>query len=262
MENYKPVTVITGASGGIGEYLAYEFAAMGEDLLLVARSADKLQTIAAKIETQYSVNTSFLALDLSEATAGEQLAEHLKQNEMQVRHLVNNAGFGLNGPMQKLDRLEQLNMIDLNVRSLTDLSLRFLDEVAANEGGILNVASTISFMAAPYMGVYGASKAYVLSFTEALSGEMKDRNVKISAVCPGPTATGFGARSHMDRSDLFDHVPTMSAKDVAKIAFRDYMRRKTVIVTGISNKPLPYIIRLAPRWLTRLIVGKLMNTEK
>lgn len=262
MGDLKPVTVITGASGGIGEHLAYQFADLGEDLLLIARSGDKLAVIAEKLEKQYSIKVATLTLDLSEADSPAKLETHLQENAMQVRHLVNNAGFGLNGMMQKLDNANQLNMIDLNVRALADLSLRFIDDIEANQGGLMNIASTISFMPAPYMGVYGATKAFVLSFTEALAGEKRKSNVKICAVCPGPTATGFGARAHMDRSDLFDHVPTMSSEEVAKIAFKGYMRGETIVVTGISNKPLPYLLRLTPRWVVRLIAGRLMNTEK
>lgn len=262
MTKVKSVTLITGASGGIGEYLAYEFAEMGEDLLLVARSGDKLDVLATKIIAKYKIKVEVFTLDLSILDAIDKLANFLSDKKLSVKHLVNNAGFGLNGPMHKLDRLEQLNMIDLNVRALTDLTLRFLPEIEINQGGIMNIASTIAFIPAPYFGVYGASKAFVLSFTEALAGEARGKGIKISAVCPGPTATGFGKRSHMDRSDLFDHVPTMSAEDVAKIAFKGYMRDKTIIVTGLSNRPLPYLVRLTPRWLVRLIVGKLMHTEK
>ncbi len=262
MNTVKAITLITGASGGIGEELAYQFATMGEDLVLVARSEEKLTALATKITAQYSVKVDVLVLDLSTLNAIKTVAEFLKTKNLQVRHLVNNAGFGLNGAMQKLDKLEQLNMIDLNVRALTELSLQFLDEVEQNQGGIMNIASAIAFLPAPFMGVYAATKAYVLSFTEALAQEKKSKNIKICAVCPGPTATGFGARSHMDRSDLFDHVPTMDAKHVAEIAFKGYMRGQVIVVTGITNAFLPYIIRLSPRWLTRIIAARLMNTEK
>ncbi len=262
MTEQKLITLITGASGGIGEYLAYQFAAQGEDLLLVARSEDKLQKLSAKIEARYKVKVAIFTLDLSAQNACDRLDKYVNDNGFSVKHLVNNAGFGLNGSMAKLDSDEQLNMIDLNVRALADLSLRYLADVTKNAGGIMNVASTISFMAAPYMGVYGATKAFVLSFTEALAQENVNKNIKISAICPGPTKTGFGVRSHIDRSDLFDYVPTMSAEEVAKIAFQGYMRGQVIVVTGISNKPLPYLVRLTPRWMLRKIASRLMSTER
>lgn len=256
------ITVITGASGGIGEALAYQFAGLGEDLLLVARSGDKLRKIADEIVAQHSCKVHVLALDLSLVDAAGTLVTYLKDNDLSVKHMVNNAGFGLNGSMRELGVEAQLNMIDLNVRVLTDLSIRFLDEIEANGGGVLNVASTISFLASPYMGVYGASKAYVLSFTESLSEENKHRNIKVSAVCPGTTATGFGERAQMGRSDLFDYAPMMSAEKVAEIGFNGYMRGETIVITGATNRLLPYMMRLTPRWLSRLVLGRLMNTER
>lgn len=256
------VTVITGASGGIGEHLAYQFAAMGEDLLLVARSGEKLAQVAQKISQIHAVKVDILPLDLSQADAAELLVTYLKDNKFSVKHMVNNAGFGLNGSMHELDLDEQLNMVDLNVRILTDLSIRFLDEIKANDGGVLNVASTVAFMPSPYMGVYGASKAYVLSFTEALAEEMKGKGVKICVICPGSTETGFGERAQMSRSDLFEYAPLMSAEKVAEIGFRGYMRGEAVVVTGGTNKLLPFFLRFTPRWLARLIAGRLMSTEK
>lgn len=257
-----PVAVITGASGGIGEHLAYQFAATGEEILLVARSGDKLQVVADKIEQTYKVKAHILALDLSLPDAAETLVTYLKDNGMSVKHMVNNAGFGLNGPMRGLSLENQLNMVDLNVRILTDLSIRFLDEIEGNGGGVLNVASTIAFMASPYMGVYGATKAFVLSFTESLATENSSRNIKISAICPGTTATGFGERAEMGRSDLFKYAPMMSAEEVATLGFKGYMRGELIVVTGTMNKLLPFFLRFTPRWVTRLVVSRLMSTER
>lgn len=258
----KAVAVITGASGGIGEQLAYQFAGLGEDLLLVARSGDKLRKIAAEIMQHHSCEVEILELDLSLPNAAETLVTYLKDHAMSVKHIVNNAGFGLNGPMRELGVDAQVNMVDLNVRILTDLSIRFLDEIEKNGGGVLNIASTISFLVSPYMGVYGASKAYVLSFTEALAEENKSRNVKICAICPGTTETGFGERAQMGRSDLFDYAPMMSAEKVAELGFNGYMRGQVIVITGGTNKLLPYMMRLTPRWLTRMIAGRLMSTER
>ncbi|MBL1419621.1 MAG: SDR family oxidoreductase [Alphaproteobacteria bacterium] len=256
------ITIITGASGGIGEALAYQFAGLGEDLLLVARSGDKLQRVADEIVKRHSCKVDVLELDLSLLDAVGTLVSYLKENDLSVKHMVNNAGFGLNGPMRELGIEAQLNIVDLNVRVLTDLSIRFLDEIEANGGGVMNVASTVAFLATPYMGVYGASKAFVLSFTEALAEESKHRNIKVSAVCPGSTETGFGERAQMGRSDLFDYAPLMSAEAVAEIGFNGYMRGETIVVTGTMNRLLPYMLRLTPKWLSRLVIGRLMNTEK
>lgn len=255
------VAVITGASGGIGEHLAYQFAAMGEDLLLVARSGGKLEQIAAKIGAKGAVKVFTLTLDLSMPDAAETLVTYLKENDLSVKHMVNNVGFGLNGAMRDLNLAEQVNMVDLNVRLLTDLSIRFLDEIEANDGGVLNVASTIAFLPSPYMGVYGASKAYVLSFTESLAEENKGRNVKISAVCPGTTETGFGERAHLDRSILFDYSPLMNPETVAEIGFQGYMRGQVIVITGNTNKVLPFMLRFTPRWLVRVIAAKLLSTD-
>ncbi|PCI86443.1 MAG: short-chain dehydrogenase [Hyphomicrobiales bacterium] len=256
------ITIITGASGGIGEALAYQFAGLGEDLLLVARSGDKLQRVADEIVERHSCRVDVLVLDLSLLDAVGTLVAYLKENDLSVKHMVNNAGFGLNGSMRELGIEAQLNIVDLNVRVLTDLSIRFLDEIEANGGGVMNVASTVAFLATPYMGVYGASKAFVLSFTEALAEENKHRNIKVSAVCPGSTETGFGERAQMGRSDLFDYAPLMSAEAVAEIGFNGYMRGETIVVTGTMNRLLPYMLRLVPKWLSRLVIGRLMNTEK
>ncbi|MCJ8323923.1 MAG: SDR family oxidoreductase [Rhizobiales bacterium] len=252
------ITLITGASGGIGAELAQQFANQGENLLLVARSGDKLETVAAKLRAQYKVEVAVLALDLSAIDAAKTLLTFLGDEKLEVKHLVNNAGFGLNDAVQKLSTEEQLNMLDLNVRSLTELTRLMLDQVIKHKGGVLNVASVLSFLPTPYMAVYGASKAYVLSFTEALAVECQDLEVKICALCPGSTKTEFGKRAKYQRSEMLENSAMMSAQQVAILGFNGYMRGKTIVITGGVNKIIPIFTRLMPRGLLAKIMGKFM----
>lgn len=252
------VTLITGASGGIGAELAQQFANQGEHLLLVARSADKLEDIADKLRAKYSVEVAVLTLDLATRKASGTLVTFLNDQSLEVKHLVNNAGFGLNDAVQNLSADEQLNLLDLNIRSLTELTILLLDQVIKHRGGVLNVASILSFMPVPYMATYGASKAYVLSFTEALAVECQAMDVKICALCPGSTDTGFGKRAKYQRSEMLENSAMMSAKQVAELGFNGYMRGKTIVITGGVNKMLPILTRLLPRKLVRKLMGKVM----
>lgn len=257
----KIVTLITGASGGIGEEFAYEFAKNGQNLLLIARNGEKLAQVAAQIKQQYAVDVDILPLDLSARDAANTLVTYLVDANMEVEHLVNNAGFGLNDAVQTLSVDEQLNLLDLNVRSLTELSSLLLEQVIKHKGGLLNVASILGFIPVPYMAAYGASKAYVLSFTEALAVECQNVDVKICVVCPGSTATGFGERAKYNRSEMLENAAMMSAKQVANIGYKGYMRGKTIVVTGTTNKLIPILARLLPRKLIRKFVGRMMTSD-
>lgn len=187
------VTVITGASGGIGEELAIVAAKAGRNLVLVARSTEGLARVADRIASQDLARPEIVAVDLGEADAADRLSETLAKKSLTVSELVNNAGYGLVGPVAALDRKQQLGIVDLNIRALTDLTLRFLPEILQARGGILNVASTAAFQPGPNMAIYYASKSFVLSFTEALAYELRGR-VRVSALCPGPVPTGFQDR--------------------------------------------------------------------
>ena len=186
MSGLKPVTLITGASAGIGAALADEFADRGHDLVLVARREPPLGALADAIEKRGHSRPHVLAIDLALPDAGSRLGATLREAGLEPQFVVNNAGFGLLGPAAALDRAEQLSMIDLNVRVLTELSLRFTDSLERHRGGILNVASIAGFMPGPGMAVYHATKAYVLSFSEALHRELAPRGVRVTALCPGP----------------------------------------------------------------------------
>ena len=189
----KPVALVTGASAGIGVELARVFAAQGHDLVLVARREDRLSALADEIAAAGRPRPTVLALDLERRDAVAMLAAQLSAQGLEPAYVINNAGFGLSGPAAKLSRDEQLAMIDLNVRALTELSLAFIESLERHRGGILNVASVAAFLPGPGMAVYYASKAYVLSFSEALHRELAGRGIRVTALCPGPVETEFQA---------------------------------------------------------------------
>ena len=180
----KPVTLITGASAGIGTELARVFAANGHELMLVARREDRLIALADEIAASGKPRPTVLALDLERRDAAARIAAELTAQGLEPANVVNNAGFGLAGDAATLDRDEQLGMIDLNIRTLTELSLAFVDSLARHNGGILNVASVAAFLPGPGMAVYYATKAYVLSFSEALHRELHRRGIRVTALCP------------------------------------------------------------------------------
>jgi uncharacterized protein len=191
----RPIALITGASAGIGAELARVFAAHGHELVLVARREERLTALADAIAAAGGPRPTVLSLDLARRDAVATLAAELSSRGLEPAIVVNNAGFGLVGPAAALSRAEQLAMIDLNVRALTELSLAFIDSLARHRGGILNVASVAAFLPGPGMAVYYASKAYVLSFSEALHQELSRRGIRVTALCPGPVPTEFAARA-------------------------------------------------------------------
>lgn len=245
----RPVAVISGASEGIGAELARVFAANGHELALVARRGDKLEALAAEIAANGSSKPTTIELDLLADGAVDILATRLAEAGLSPHYLVNNAGFGLIGSAIDLDAAEQLAMIDLNVRALTAMTLRFLPDIAASKGGVLNVASVAAFMPGPGFAVYYATKAYVLSFSEALAQEMKASGVKVSCLCPGPVATGFQARAGFDFSGPMGAMkPAMlPADEVARQGYAGLMAGNRVVVPGVVNKILAWSSALTPR---------------
>ena len=190
----KPVTLITGASAGIGAAFARVFAAHGHETALVARRLAQLETVADGVAAAHGRRPHVLAIDLLQADGPERVAGELAARGLEPAIVVNNAGFGLRGAAADLDRAQQLAMIDLNVRVLTDLSLRFVESLQRHHGGIINMASISSYFPGPEMAVYFAGKAYVLSFSEALRQELKPLGIKVTAVCPGPVPLAPGVR--------------------------------------------------------------------
>ncbi|HEX2337592.1 MAG TPA: SDR family oxidoreductase, partial [Hyphomicrobiaceae bacterium] len=242
----RPVTVITGASVGIGAALAHEFAAHGHELVLIARREKALAAVADAIAAKGSALPTVLRADVARIDAAREIAEALAQRGLEPEIVVNNAGFGLLGPADKLDRRAQLAMIDLNVRALTDLSLAFIDSIERRKGGILNVASVGGFLPGPAMAVYYATKAYVISFSEALHEELKSRGVRVTALCPGPVPTEFQARAGM-RINPYSALVTCSAEQVAREAYRGLKRGRRLVIPGIAMKMVPLMTRIAPR---------------
>jgi short-subunit dehydrogenase len=241
----RPVTLITGASTGIGAALAHEFAAHGHELVLVARRAQALDALADAIVGKGAARPTVLPADLRRGDAAQAIAAALERRGLEPDVVVNNAGFGLAGTADALDRAEQLAMIDVNVRALTELSLGFIDSLERRRGGILNVASIAAFMPGPGMAVYYASKAYVLSFSEALHRELKPKGVRVTALCPGPVPTEFQARAGM-RDDAFPGLLTRSAEQVASDGYRGLMQGRRVVIPGAANRAGALAGRLAP----------------
>ncbi len=245
----RPVAVITGASEGIGAELARVFAAKGHELALVARRRDRLEALADEIAGDGATRPIVVELDLLAENAAETLGERLAEAGLAPQYLVNNAGFGLIGRALELNADEQLAMVDLNMRALTALTLRFLPAIVAGKGGVLNVASVAAFMPGPGFAVYYATKAYVLSFSEALAQELKRQGVKVSCLCPGPVQTGFQARAGFDFSGPMGAMkPAMlPAAEVARQGYAGLMAGKRVIVPGWVNQMLIWGSALTPR---------------
>jgi short-subunit dehydrogenase len=240
------VTLITGASAGIGTELARVFASNGHRLALVARRADRLTALAAEIAAAGGTAPIVIPCDLAQPGAGDKIAAALAAAGVEVEFVVNNAGFGLFGNAIELDRAEQLGIIAVNISVLTDLSLRFSDHLIRNRGGILNVASIAGFLPGPGMAVYYASKAYVLSFTEALRAELGPRGVRVTVLCPGPVPSEFQIRAGFEPG--FDSaILNVSAANVARQAYQGLMANKRAVLPGLGIKVVPFMLRLFPR---------------
>src|SRR6201989_3480593 len=245
MSIFKPVTVITGASVGIGEALARVFARNGHEVALVARREKEMTLLATEIAVSAKHKPIVITADLQRADAPARIAHELLGRGLEPAIVVNNAGFGLYGPAAEIDRAEQLAMIDLNVRALTDLSLRWIDGIVKHKGGILNVASVAGFMPGPSMAVYYASKAYVLSFTDALARELAPVGVRVTVLCPGPVKTEFQVRAALD-SKKPPPLLGRTAEQVAQAGYDGFMAGQRVVITGFGTKIARALPRLLP----------------
>lgn len=250
------VTLITGASSGIGTELARIFASHRHRLILVARRADRLQTLADEIIALGGTAPILIPCDLEEHDAGDRIAAALAEAGVEVEYIVNNAGFGMFGHATEMDRVQQLGLIDLNVRMLTDLSLRFADSIIRHKGGILNVASIAGFLPGPGMAVYYASKAYVLHFTEALHQELGAKGVRVTALCPGPVPSEFQQRAGFEPG-LDSAILNVSAADVAQAGYRGLMAGQRLVLPGLGIKIVPFLLRFFPRGFVAGAVARL-----
>lgn len=247
--------LITGASGGIGLELARIFAREHFDLVLVARSKARLEELAAELRAAHGVAVEVIAKDLSAPDAAVEIQRQVGRIDV----LVNNAGFGLYGKFADSPLADDLNLMHLNMDALVALTALFLPGmIEARSGRILNVASTAAFQPGPLMALYYASKAFVLSFSEAIANELKDTGVTVTALCPGPTETGFQARAEVQDIPL-NRMGMMSAKAVAEAGYRGLMAGKTIVIPGIKNKFGAQSVRFTPRKLVTNIVRKIQE---
>lgn len=261
MSNLLPVTLITGASAGIGVELARVFARHGHALALVARRADRLNLLADEIAASGAPRPIVIGTDLGLANAAAAISDLLTAAGCEPQYVVNNAGFGLVGIAATLDRAEQLSIIDLNVRTLTDLSLTFINSMQRHRGGLLNVGSVAGFLPGPGSAVYYATKAYVLSFTEALHSELKPRGIKVSVLCPGPVATEFAARAGVVGDKPPPGMLAQTAQTVAEAGYDGLMRNKRTVVPGLANKLVTFATRLLPRRVLLRVVGRRQSSR-
>ncbi len=252
----KKTALITGASSGIGEAMSDVFARNGFDLVLTARHAEKLESISKSLTEKYGITVFVIPTDLSKTEAPEDIFNQVREKGIEVEVLVNNAGFGDFGFFHESDWKKQEEQINLNIKSLTHMTHLFAQEmVKRKHGKILNVASTAAFQPGPLMSVYYATKAYVLFFTEGIANELKDFGITVTALCPGPTASGFQIRAEMESSKLFKRKKVPSSMDVAEYGYDALMKGKTVAVHGTMN----YLKSLSPRFFPRNMVAKVVR---
>jgi short-subunit dehydrogenase len=253
-------TLITGASSGIGEEFARRLAARGDDLLLVARSEDKLIALCNELGREHNVKCQQFALDLSKEGAGRMLFDEARERGLEVSTLINNAGFGSMGEFASLDLSRELSMIELNVRALVELTHLFLAPMRERgRGAIINVASTAAFQPVPFMATYAATKAFVLSFSEALWEENRARGIKILALCPGVTETNFFAAGEMQKPPMRS---VQTPQEVVRVALGALEQNRSHVISGWHNYALAEAQRLVSRSFVARFIGKTMRKQR
>jgi len=254
--------LITGASAGLGEIFARKLAARGSDLILTARRVDRLEALAGDLRDKHGIAVAVIPADLAAPGAPAALIADIAGRGLAVTMLVNNAGFGARGAFAEIDRATQTRMIALNCRALMELCHAVLPGmIERRSGGILNVASTASFQPGPWMAVYYATKAFVLSFSEALHEEVRGQGVHVAALCPGPTRTEFAEVADMGDSELFKRFAS-DPERVVEDGLRALARNRAVKVSGLMNGILAGSIRFTPRGLARRIAGSLQKSRQ
>ena len=254
MPNKKPVALITGASSGIGKALCEEFAKDGYDLILAARSIEKMHSQGAELKQRYGTHVTVISADLETASGAEKLHNQVKQSGTLLSALVNNAGYGTFGEFKDIELSATLGMMQLNMNSVVVLTKLFLPDLLATKGKLLNVASTAAFQPGPFMAVYYATKSFVLHFSEGLACELEGTGVTVTALCPGPTASGFQTKAAMEASALVKNKKLPSSESVAASGYQAMKRGKRVHITGFVNNLLAQSVRFTPRnWVTALL---------
>ncbi len=258
----RPIALVTGASSGIGADLARELARHRHDLVLAARRLEPMQSLAEELKV-HGVNTTVIAADLSKPGAAAELVNEIMARGLSIDVLINNAGLGEKGRFAESDPIRINEMLQVNVVALTELTRLLLPGMIANgRGQVMLVASVASFQPGPQMAVYFATKAYVLSFGEAIAFELRRTGVTVTTLCPGPTATNFVEVAHARHSRLFAQKLMMPASKVARIGYQGLMAGRRVVVTGILNKLMAFVGRHSPRFLTTIFTNKLMKTRQ
>jgi uncharacterized protein len=250
----RPTALITGASSGIGKALAENFAQAGYDVILTARDAASMLAHAADLEKRFGITATVLAADLESNSAAKELHAEIKNRGLTLTALVNNAGYGTFGLFQKTVLDRELAMMQLNMNAVVALTKLFLPDLLATRGKILNLSSTAAFQPGPYMAIYYATKAFVLSFSEALAAELAETGVTVTALCPGPTASGFQDRAEMKHSKFVVGKTLPTSEEIARKGFRAMQRGQRVYVPGIKNWLLAQVPRFSPRSLVTRIV--------
>lgn len=252
--------LITGASSGIGLELAKEFAAQKDNLILIARSKAKLEEMAKALTSKYGVNVQVLAIDLSEMNSAQKVFDYCQQNNLKVDYLINNAGFGDFGLFAESNWEKQLQMINLNITTLTHLTHLFLPAMIKNKyGRIMNVASTAAFQPGPTMSVYYATKAFVLHFSEAIANELEGSGVTVTALCPGATESGFQSAAAMEESKLVKGKKLPTSAAVAAYGYGAMMQGKKVAIHGMMNYLMANSVRFAPRGMVLKMVRMIQD---
>jgi short-subunit dehydrogenase len=257
------IALITGASNGIGLELAKIHASKGGDLVLVARNKARLEELKFELENRYKVKVHTIGKDLSAINAAKEVYDETMQHKLRIDYLINNAGFGDFGMFTETDWNKELQMINLNITTLTHFTKLYLqDMVKRKSGKIMNVASTAAFQSGPTMAVYFATKAYVLSFSEAVDNEVRNQGVSVTTLCPGATESGFQAAAAMEESNLVKGKKLPSSKEVAEYGYRAMMQGQTVAIHGMMNWILANSVRFIPRaWVVK-ITRKLQDKAK
>jgi len=259
----KNTALITGASGGIGLELAKVHASKGGDLVLVARNKSKLEELKVKLEKQFSISVYTIGKDLSVNNSALEVYNETTSRNIQIDYLINNAGFGDFGMFTETDWSKELQMIILNITTLTQFTKLYLtDMVKRGSGRIMNVASTAAFQSGPTMAVYYATKAYVLSFSEAVNNEVSDKGVSITTLCPGATESGFQAAAAMEESALVKGKKLPTSKEVAEYGYAAMLKEKTVAIHGFMNYVMANSVRLFPRQMIVKVTRKMQEKAK